>query len=386
MNEFFTEDINEDIDYEEETIDLIDPFNPFDNPTENSRYNESYVDIVPQIQLEGCKIPNIPSPEEKSRIRKFYNLAGGGIIFHFVMALVLVNAFNLTILLVMMFMNGMSFSEFINGKANEIQQYINTTAISPAITILSYLAANLSAFFIGTKIAGYKLKSFFRTTDFTFLNVIQYILIAFFLQYIAGTAINIVQMLMAGSDVFGTSTSFNNYYTPKYALLTIMYSCIVAPVTEELLYRGFVLKSFSRVSQRFGILLSAFFFGLSHGNIAQFILAFSVGIFMAYIDIRHNSILPSIIVHIAVNTLSTATTVVNNYFSASQIATVILNVSVIALAIAGLVMFVRFAKNSIFPKSDIRQQYRSINIALTSPCVIIAVVIYLAFTLFITFG
>ena len=148
-------------------------------------------------------------------------------------------------MLLIMFTNDMELSGFINGKAEEIQLYINTTAISPAITILSYLAANLTAFFIGIKMAGIKFKSLFRTTDFTAVNVIQYVLAAFFLQYIAGVAINIAQMLMRGSDVFGTSTSFNEYYSPKYAVLSIIYACGGGPVTEEELYRGFVLKCFS---------------------------------------------------------------------------------------------------------------------------------------------
>ena len=69
--------------YEPKYTKPINPHNAFDNPTENPDYNDDYGKIVPQISIEGCKIPHLPSKAEKKRIRYFYNIAGGGILFHF---------------------------------------------------------------------------------------------------------------------------------------------------------------------------------------------------------------------------------------------------------------------------------------------------------------
>ena len=50
------------------------------------------------------------------------------------------------------------------------------------------------------------------------------------------------------------------------AVMTI-YSVILAPIFEEILFRGFVLKNLSRFNVRFGIIMSAILFGLFHGNL-----------------------------------------------------------------------------------------------------------------------
>ena len=84
------------------------------------------------------------------------------------------------------------------------------------------------------------------------------------------------------------------------AIMTI-YSCLIAPITEELFFRGTLMKIFSKSNQRFGIVISAVFFGLAHGNLPQFMLAFLLGLFLGHIDMRHNSIVPSVVVHIFIN-------------------------------------------------------------------------------------
>lgn len=385
MSDLFIDE-SENLNSRQKNPNKPDEYNAFDNPTENRDYNESYKDIVPQIELDGCRIPHIPSDAEKKRIRRFYNIAGSGIAFHFLFSLILSGALQTIIMLVIMFVNNISFSEFTTETSADIMRYIQTSSIMPAITIITYLIANMTVFFAGIKFAGIKFGSLFKTTELTVFKTLQYILIAIFMHYAVGVIINLLQMLAADGNVMGTSTSLTTYFSPRYAILSVMYTCIVSPVTEELLYRGFVMKNFGRVSQRFGILMSAFFFGLSHGNIAQFILAFSVGIFMGYIDIKHNSVLPSIIVHIAINMQATAATIIENYFAGNVTIGKIFTLALLIFAVAGLVMFILLCRNNVFPKADIRQQYRCKNIALTSVGTIVAVIIYIAFTVAITFN
>lgn len=84
-------------------------------------------------------------------------------------------------------------------------------------------------------------------------------------------------------------------------VMDIISSVILAPVFEELFYRGVIMRSLTRVSKRFAIFVSAVIFGLVHGNPYQFMLGFICGVIFAYADIKMNSIIPSIIAHIAVN-------------------------------------------------------------------------------------
>ena len=48
-----------------------------------------------------------------------------------------------------------------------------------------------------------------------------------------------------------------------------LYASFLAPISEELIFRGFVLRSLRPYGKRFAILGSAFLFGLFHGNLLQ---------------------------------------------------------------------------------------------------------------------
>lgn len=377
--------INKSNEYIDDYPKITDPFDPFDNPTEKHHYNDSYTEIAPEISHEDYKMKYIPPIEEKKRIRHFYNVAGFGLLINLGLTVILSQALNYIVTFIIMLVNNMSFSEMTSENTALISHYINTSSILPAITILTYLTANLIIFFYGTKMVGVKPESLFKISDCTVGKIFQYIFIAVFLQFSVSTIINIIQQLVSDVDVFGSSASFSTYYSTKYAALTIIYTCVVAPVTEELLYRGFVQKAFSKVSQHFGILMSALFFGLGHGNIAQFTFAFILGIFMGYLSVKHNSIIPSIIVHAATNIISTIMTIVNNFFSGNIRLQWILNIFILLCSIVGFSMLIIFCKNNVFPKSTICQQYRCKNIALKSIGTVLALVIFSSITFYISF-
>ena len=73
---------------------------------------------------------------------------------------------------------------------------------------------------------------------------------------------------------------------------------VVAPLTEELLVRGLVLRGFlSHYSARKAILASALFFGLLHFNPWQFIGATILGVLFAWWFIETRSMLPCLFGH-----------------------------------------------------------------------------------------
>ena len=73
---------------------------------------------------------------------------------------------------------------------------------------------------------------------------------------------------------------------------------IVAPLTEEILFRGIILKGLaSRYSPTKAILISAILFSLFHLNPYQFFAAFVMGLFLGYLYFRMKSILPCILAH-----------------------------------------------------------------------------------------
>lgn len=80
----------------------------------------------------------------------------------------------------------------------------------------------------------------------------------------------------------------------------LFYSIAVAPICEELVYRGFVLRYLERYGRWFAVSISAFLFALMHGNIVQFPIALVAGLLFGYITVQY-SIHTAIAVHIGNN-------------------------------------------------------------------------------------
>lgn len=369
------EDIREN-NIQTKVIEVSDPFDPFDNPTENKSYNSDYSHIVPYTEGENVKLTLKPLYDEKRAIKHFYNLGGGGIAVHFLFSFVLSQALYIIIAMIIMEIKDISFSEYMAGKGNEINDYVMNSSISNGINILTFLTTNLITFFVGIKIAGIKFNSLFKTESFTVAKALQYILIGLFFQFSAGIIVSLLSYIMPGTDIMGGSDTVINSVSQKSLILSVFYTIIVAPVTEELFFRGFVMKSFSRVSQRFGILVSAVFFGLSHGNIAQFSLAFLLGIFMGFVDIKHNSLIPSILIHLMTNLSALLATLISGYAGIQSTEYIITSYVLSGLAIIGFVALIFFCRKNTFPKATIAQNFRCKNLALRSVGTIAAIVIY----------
>lgn len=78
----------------------------------------------------------------------------------------------------------------------------------------------------------------------------------------------------------------------------------LAPVVEEIEFRGLILKGFSdRHSPKMAILASAFLFALVHGNPWQFPIALIMGILLGWWFIKTRSLIPCIALHAFHNAL-----------------------------------------------------------------------------------
>ena len=83
-----------------------------------------------------------------------------------------------------------------------------------------------------------------------------------------------------------------------FAIGTFIVLVIVAPLTEEPLFRGVLLQGFTRnYGTWVGILGTAFLFGAIHLNPWQFVGAFFLGIAFAWWTLKTRSILPALLGH-----------------------------------------------------------------------------------------
>jgi len=89
-------------------------------------------------------------------------------------------------------------------------------------------------------------------------------------------------------------------------LSSIVLVSILAPVIEELLFRGIILRSFlQQYSRSRAIVYSAVVFGFAHLNIHQFVTALAVGLVIGKIYERTRSLLPGMLLHAFYNTAVT---------------------------------------------------------------------------------
>lgn len=124
----------------------------------------------------------------------------------------------------------------------------------------------------------------------------------------------------------------------------IIYTCIIAPVFEEFIYRGAVLRSLEKYGRWFAILISSILFGLMHGNFYQIFMATGVGIALGYLATEY-SIKLSILLHIINNTFVGATSLITSHISEN--AGNIMNSTIVFLSLIILIIAFVIKKNSI---------------------------------------
>jgi len=83
---------------------------------------------------------------------------------------------------------------------------------------------------------------------------------------------------------------------------------ILAPLAEEMVFRGAVLRTlltlFNRRWHWAAIALSALIFALVHGNLAQGLHAFLLGLLLGWLFYRSGSIVPGVVLHWVNNTVA----------------------------------------------------------------------------------
>ncbi len=71
-------------------------------------------------------------------------------------------------------------------------------------------------------------------------------------------------------------------------LSMFLYAAIGAPIAEEILFRGLVLRKLEPYGKGVAIVMSALLFGVFHGNLVQTPYAFAVGLILGYVAMEYN--------------------------------------------------------------------------------------------------
>ncbi|MDR0975141.1 MAG: CPBP family intramembrane metalloprotease [Ruminococcus sp.] len=230
---------------------------------------------------------NIITRDEKKEIRKSYSFSGTTLLIflvvYFFLAKPIVNA---------------AASLFIT------EADYNTFVTIGSIVLI--IIAEISAILLGSKFCGINLRSLFNIGGFSGKTIAKSYFAAQGLGYIASFFISLIIVFFTLFANLSPGT-----FTPNIVermnesglvpAFTAFYAIIFAPFLEELLFRGIILGSLSRYNRTFAIIISAIAFGFTHGNIQQACYSMIAGIVFAAVDLRYNSIIPSIISHSFIN-------------------------------------------------------------------------------------
>ncbi|MDU1006557.1 MAG: CPBP family intramembrane glutamic endopeptidase [Clostridium butyricum] len=96
-----------------------------------------------------------------------------------------------------------------------------------------------------------------------------------------------------------------------YLILFFSYTCIIAPVFEEIIFRGYILNNMRKYGNFTAIIVTSIFFAMFHFNLVQLVNPILMGIILAFVAVKSESIVPSIIVHMFNNIMAMITTLIS---------------------------------------------------------------------------
>ncbi len=133
------------------------------------------------------------------------------------------------------------------------------------------------------------------------LTFLLFLLIAFFFMVggsIIGNAVNDMVSRFVGAE---QGSGITEAVESSTLWLTCVYSLIVAPLMEELLFRKLLVDRIAPMGQWAAILTSGIFFGLFHGNLDQFFYAALLGCLLAYIYLNTGNVFVTVAIHAVIN-------------------------------------------------------------------------------------
>ncbi len=353
----------------------LDPYNPFSNPTEERHYTPDYGDILPQIRVPGCRIPLLPTTQEAHSIHYFYNIIGLMILFAFLLFHTLRIALTFGILALLQLVDVELLGTLSENYAKLAQQYMTDSMLSTAIHLLSYLGAALGAFGVGCKLCRQSVLTYFKPVQRPFPRLLSHACILFAIHWLITTLFGTLSFADILPDA-RTATIPNPIQLPSaiHQALYLFFFCLGKPLADALLYQGLVLKNFSRISQRFGILMSALFYALSFDTLPQVLAAFPMGLLLAYWVISTNSIQHAILASFLCNLLQILICYIADFGS---IGYPIAIGAEIVLFVIGTIWFYFHIQHERLPADTPHQSMRCAPLMRSAPVLLLAIVIAL---------
>lgn len=273
---------------------------------ENSYMRESIYQ-APAPQAAPAPQPTLtPEQQRNKALRRVSNVQGGTLLIY--KAILNIAVVIVVMVAMMSTAFGQAFDMAMNGSVSEEELLNQLTESMTQVMLDSMGWGYLLAIAIGTLILLlWKKPAYIRQTllqkgkPMTFASFAAVLCL-----FMAGQFV--YQMLGLAAEgvcnLFGFSIleQMESSAVDTTSLGMFLYVCVLGPVTEEILFRGLLLRSIEPYGKKLAILTSAIMFGLYHGNPLQSSYAMVVGIVLGYVAAEYN-ILWATLLHIINNLL-----------------------------------------------------------------------------------
>lgn len=219
----------------------------------------------------------------------------------------------------------------------------NYFIIVPIMYTIGYLIASILAMIIGKRIVyGKKEERVECTKNISKLSIkelIIVILVAFGLWGI-GVVIGNLPSFFIEEDNSQIEMIFG-----KYTVIYLIQAMFCAPIIEEYFFRKLLIDKVANHGEGLAILTSALLFGLMHGNLGQFFLAFLLGLLFAIIYIKTRNIKYTMAFHFMINTVASLPEIFMLFGIDISLGWYI---GIGVLVLAGIIVAIIFRKSAIF--------------------------------------
>lgn len=139
--------------------------------------------------------------------------------------------------------------------------------------------------------------SLFTRANYTAKTIVFALIICLFAKVCGGVLLAIIMALLELLGYQATTPDFSMNSSILSNVFMLLATIVVAPITEELIFRGVLLKTFEKQGTKFAIIATSAIWALVHGNLKQGIPVFFMGIALAIVTVKTKSIIPAIIIH-----------------------------------------------------------------------------------------
>ncbi len=185
--------------------------------------------------------------------------------------------------------------------------YSDGTVLSPLITeVVSAVSGNLSLllpFLLLIFVYRAPFHEMLPFRPFRASVTLPSLFIALAVSVIGYVASTMISAFLSVFGVMPVMADFSFPEEPAAAFLFLLNVAVIAPLTEEIVFRGAILNMLRRFGDCFALLISSLLFAFVHMNLVQMPNAFIMGLVIGYFTLCTGSLWTGVCIHVLNNSL-----------------------------------------------------------------------------------